>query len=107
MYLFFSANGTGHISAFGELISNKKRLSDLPDIWYEKNRYKDCFMVRFLIVKEVPMNNFIHLKNLEGKEMRRCRDTSKIGFQNGLFMAKTCIEWKTTNSLLVDLHMEV
>lgn len=45
-------------------------------------------MIRFLVVKEIPMNNFKHMTNAVGKEMRRSRDTDSIGFDEGVYMAK-------------------
>jgi len=107
VYLFFSANGSGHISAFGQLVSGMKSNKDLPDIWLEKDRYTGCFMIRFILVKEIPMNSFSNFRNKDGKELRRCRDTDRIGFKVGLFMAKTCFEHVTANSLLNDLTIEV
>ena len=107
VYLFFSCNGTGHISAFGELTSGIQKNKKLPEIWAESNRYRNYFKIRFILVKEIPMKNFLHLTNEEGMEMRRCRDTDKINYESGLFMAKVCLETLTANSLLHEINEDV
>jgi hypothetical protein len=100
VYLFFSVNKSGHICAFAELVSSK--ISDVPDIWLEKQKYTGCFLVRFILVKSIPMNSFSHLKNCEGLPIRRCRDTDMIDFEEGMFMAKTCLDLYPTSSILLD-----
>ena len=37
VYLFFSVNKSGHLSAFAELVSNQ--ISEMPDVWLEKQKY--------------------------------------------------------------------
>lgn len=100
VYLFFSVNKSGHICAFAELVSSK--LDSVPDIWLEKQKYTGCFLVRFLLVKNIPMNNFIDMVNEEGLPIKRCRDTDTIGFEEGMIMAKTCLEHFTASSLLLE-----
>ena len=100
VYLFFSVNKSGHICAFGELVSQK--IDSVPDIWLEKQKYTGSFLVRFILVKDVPMNNFLHLCNAEGLPMKRCRDTDEIGFDEGLFMVNTCLSHFPCSSMLKD-----
>ena len=49
------------------------------------------------------MNNFKELKNLKGDPIRRCRDTSTIGFNEGMYMMKTCLELTTTSSIIFNI----
>lgn len=100
IYLFFSVNKSGHICAFGELMS--KKLDSVPDIWLEKQKYSGCFIIRFLQVKNVPMNNFADLHNSEGMPMKRCRDTDVIEYEEGMIMTRTIFDSVIVSSLLLD-----
>ncbi|CAI2370081.1 unnamed protein product [Moneuplotes crassus] len=103
VYLFFSVNKSGHLSAIGELVSNQ--IQEMPDIWLEKQKYSSCFLIRFILVKNVPMKLFSHLNNGRDVPLRRSRDTDRIGYDEGLFIMKNFINHNTSSSILFDCNL--
>lgn len=76
-------------------------IKSCPDIWKDKQTYTEaCFMIKPILVKDVPMNEFYHLKNAEGKPLRRSRDTEVINFEEGLEITRIIAHYNSQNSIL-------
>ena len=106
IYLFFSANGTGHFCGVAMMTSSVD-FNNSSDLWLQR-KWKGQFSVKWLYVKDVPNNQFryILLENNENKPVTNSRDTQEVLGHKGVDVFQIIHNYKHHSSIFDDYPLE-
>lgn len=101
VYLFFLVNGSGKFCGVARMTSDVD-FNRTSDIWTEISRWKGVFSVEWVMVKDVPNKNFLHLRvpANENKPVTNSRDTQQIPYDIAVSMMKIFNSFKSQSSFL-------
>ena len=104
VYLFFSANGSGHFCGMAQMKSAVD-YSSYSGVWVQE-RWKGQFCVRWLYIKDVPNGKFRHilLQNNENRPVTQSRDTQEVPHEQARKVLEILHSYKHETSILDDFY---
>ncbi|XP_025203938.1 YTH domain-containing family protein 1 isoform X2 [Melanaphis sacchari] len=104
IYLLYSVNGSGHFCGVAEMISAVDYNSS-SSVWCQ-DKWKGQFGVRWIYVKDVPNNQFKHirLENNENKPVTHSRDTQEVPYNQGVQVLRIIHSYKHETSIFDDFQ---
>jgi len=103
IFLLFSVNASGHFVGLAQMKSPVDFEKNFPG-WNQSHKWKGCFKISWLYIKDIPNREFRHLKNElnEGKPVPNSRDTQEVPFEVGQEVYKIFTNYKNQTSILDD-----
>ncbi|KAE9527739.1 hypothetical protein AGLY_012812 [Aphis glycines] len=104
IFLLYSVNGSGHFCGVAEMISAVDYNSS-SSVWCQ-DKWKGQFGVRWIYVKDVPNNQFRHirLENNENKPVTHSRDTQEVPYNQGVQVLRIIHSYKHETSIFDDFQ---
>ncbi|XP_039137180.1 YTH domain-containing protein ECT4-like isoform X1 [Dioscorea cayenensis subsp. rotundata] len=102
VFLFFSVNTSGQFVGVAEMVGPVD--FDKTVSYWQQDKWKGCFSVKWHIVKDVPNSILKHitLENNENKPVTNSRDTQEVKLEQGIQLLKLFKEHVSKTSILDD-----